>query len=426
MMSVLKPEFVERHISSLAQVPLEWTVGAGSFYQLNLKMCQISSLDFGFQWGRMAHRKHSILDQPKKILLLDVSLNDIVFLDHGQLAPFTQLRMLNASLNRIEKYVGIENLKLLAFLDLSHNNITKLQRLHGCITLKMLNLSVNRIEDISSMPSLVQLRELHLSNNKLKSLDGIQALPSLEELYVQRNLLTDLIPLASSFHLRILNAVDNNIASLKATMEVLQDLKKLQSVMLQGNPMEQEPNYKSRLMAATEITFLDNISIRPHPKYQVQTTHNHSMDSLKNATRQTFLEHITEKKQVMQENVQFLQKRILTLQKDFRDYEISALSDLETCLRYMDSLSLNDAQIYSSDFLNDRIPLGHHAPVSLKHHQKLNRDFGEVDPYPRPGGIISPTGNKHLRGDYKDVTDTDEVLRCVYNELARKQEDEQC
>jgi len=53
MMSVLKPEFVERHISSLAQVPLEWTVGAGSFYQLNLKMCQISSLDFGFQWGRM-------------------------------------------------------------------------------------------------------------------------------------------------------------------------------------------------------------------------------------------------------------------------------------------------------------------------------------------------------------------------------------
>ena len=33
--------------------------------------------------------------------------------------------------------------------------------------------------------------------------------------------------------------------------------------------MEQEPNYKSKLMAATEITFLDNISIRPHPKYQV-------------------------------------------------------------------------------------------------------------------------------------------------------------
>ena len=51
-MSVLKADFVERRITSLSHVPADWYVGAGHHYQLNLRMCQIQSLQYGFTWGQ--------------------------------------------------------------------------------------------------------------------------------------------------------------------------------------------------------------------------------------------------------------------------------------------------------------------------------------------------------------------------------------
>ena len=47
----------------------------------------------------------SVLESPSRIVRLDLSLNELTALDHAGLKPFHNLRELNASLNRISKYV---------------------------------------------------------------------------------------------------------------------------------------------------------------------------------------------------------------------------------------------------------------------------------------------------------------------------------
>ena len=49
----------------------------------------------------------SVLESPSKIVRLDLSLNELTALEHMGLQPFYNLRELNASLNRINKYVSI-------------------------------------------------------------------------------------------------------------------------------------------------------------------------------------------------------------------------------------------------------------------------------------------------------------------------------
>lgn len=48
-------------------------------------------------------RLANITDTPSRILKLDLSLNELIALEHEGLLPFKQVRELNASLNRINK-----------------------------------------------------------------------------------------------------------------------------------------------------------------------------------------------------------------------------------------------------------------------------------------------------------------------------------
>ena len=67
---------------------------------------------------------------------------------------------------------------------------------------------------------------------QLRSLEGIQALPYLKELHIQRNNVTNLVPLASNRNLMCLNAGHNEINSLNNTVNTLQYLTNLKSVIL--------------------------------------------------------------------------------------------------------------------------------------------------------------------------------------------------
>ena len=54
MSDLLIQGFIEHHITSLpgGLIPESWgLVRPGQFYQLDLKMCQIKTLDFSFRWG---------------------------------------------------------------------------------------------------------------------------------------------------------------------------------------------------------------------------------------------------------------------------------------------------------------------------------------------------------------------------------------
>lgn len=66
------------------------------------------------------------------------------------------------------RFIGIEVLKKLYSLNLSHNSISRIENLVRSTSLVELNLSMNELEDISYMPSMMNLKILNLNNNKVR------------------------------------------------------------------------------------------------------------------------------------------------------------------------------------------------------------------------------------------------------------------
>ena len=71
------------------------------------------------------------------------------------------------SLSPYSSFKGIEVLTQLYVLNLSHNNISRIDGLLNSHSLGELNLSNNNISDISGLPSLINLRVCNISNNKV-------------------------------------------------------------------------------------------------------------------------------------------------------------------------------------------------------------------------------------------------------------------
>ena len=225
----LSRKFVEDHAVELTHIPFYWHVNQNGapYFGLKLKMCQLQRIlydfDFGFPTGQSRiPNLPSLVEKPEKCLKVDFSLNDMQELPYESLQPFPNVRHLDASLNRIENYQGIELCPDLVYVNLSHNFIRQIAHITNLRSLSELNLAMNDIRDMSGIPALSNLTILHLNNNRLTSLDGVQSLPRLHELHVQKNKLSDIQPLATSFTLRVLNASDNNIFSLHDTLVVLQ------------------------------------------------------------------------------------------------------------------------------------------------------------------------------------------------------------
>ncbi|KAK7101209.1 leucine-rich repeat-containing protein 40-like isoform X2 [Littorina saxatilis] len=402
----LTPEFIERRLTTIppVAVPDSWGVERGGHYfQLDLKMCQLTAMHFDFSWGQErtpAPRLASVLDAPTRILKIDVSLNDLSFLHEEWLEPFKNLRALDVSLNQIKHVQGVEVLQQLRTLNLSHNALRSADGLPNNSTLVELRLAVNDIQDMSTLPSMLNLKILDVSNNSLLSLDGLTSLPRLEELYAHRNQLRDILPVMSCRELRVLNAANNSIASFDTTLKVLAQLRSIQNVSLHGNPIDREPHYQGDILRVSQtIMTLDNISVKPIPKReQDHKRHAGNLFSLKDAARQAFHDRIRVAKERLDDNVSFLQRRIVAMQHEHEEFEAKLKADLEACLRYLDTLS--EEEIGSQDRSN----IG--AVVNRKPY-----------PHPFPEEDRDRPSGRGRTGDYGSVKETDELLRCAYNEL---------
>ncbi|ELT96817.1 hypothetical protein CAPTEDRAFT_205149 [Capitella teleta] len=478
--SKLTKAFIQNNSSSLRDVPQEWDVFGGHYYyyQLNLRMCQLRELSYAFDWGDEsdpAKIAASIGDQPSRILQLDISLNDLRTLSHEGLAPLKQLRSINASLNNIHDFIGVECVRHLRVLNLSHNKIRHIMGLAKAKCLIELNLSMNEISDIIHLPPLSNLQILHLNNNQMTSLDGIQGLSGLKELYVQRNKIENILPLAASQRLTVLNASDNKISSLDVTFEILKGLTKLRILCLYGNPIEMKGDYQSSFRSSLSmLASFDNVGM--HSLQKSQLPNHGTLDGIKETAR-------NDKKAVgtqTEQNIMFLQKRILNLQEEHRRFNDQLDLDLDQCLRHLDTLPLHEAERYNYDFLREKLstpapkPWYHgkdlptqHIPAkvsgpesserssvvlpaiespqaSLVHTPRQTRERKEIkDRNVRKKEIVdpgqlelerwrqqrhkewdqwnykfSPRGKKaKRRADYTDIRETDEVLRAAYNEL---------
>lgn len=115
----------------------------------------------------------SFLDTLLKAVL-SLCLKKIIYLKSNILMKFT-----------IFRFIGIEVLKKLYSLNLSHNSISRIENLVRSTSLVELNLSMNELEDISYMPSMMNLQVLNLNNNKVDLISPLYQNFNSSKLFIQ-------------------------------------------------------------------------------------------------------------------------------------------------------------------------------------------------------------------------------------------------
>lgn len=153
------------------------------------------------------------LPSPEIIKYLQLSNNNIIKIEEKPLQFCKALTFLDMSFNTVQKIENLFYLHHLHTLNLSHNEISIVENLEGNANLKQLLLSDNKIHSIFIRSPLPRLVVLDLNGNKLKRLTGMTAFPCLSTLRIDRNLLTSLNGIQKLLNIRRISATSNNITN---------------------------------------------------------------------------------------------------------------------------------------------------------------------------------------------------------------------
>ena len=139
--------------------------------------------------------------------------------------------------------------------------------LEGLDSAETINLSYQELGDDyqithlrAILRGLKRAKRLILNDNDLSKLSDLRLPPSLETLYVCRNEFTSFLDLPTCPNLKVLDASDNHIASLDGLLGLFP---KLEALVLTGNPITREADYRSRVkkLGLSGLTKLDHISL---------------------------------------------------------------------------------------------------------------------------------------------------------------------
>jgi Leucine-rich repeat (LRR) protein len=93
--------------------------------------------------------------------------------------------------------------------------LPNLAGLEGLKNLEILVVTHHLISDLRGLEQLTRLKSLFLFNNKITHLNGVEKMPHLEELYFQNNEVASLEPLRGLTKLRKIYCCNNALASLE-------------------------------------------------------------------------------------------------------------------------------------------------------------------------------------------------------------------
>ncbi|SJL32707.1 leucine-rich protein [Porphyromonas gingivalis] len=188
---------------------------------------------------------------------LDLSHNQISKLEG--LDGLTSLTGLSLRNNQIRKLEGLDHLTSLRGLDLSGNQLIKLEGLDHLTSLRGLDLSGNQISKLEGLDSLTSLRGLDLSGNQLIKLEGLDHLTSLTGLNLRGNQIAKLEGLNALTSLTGLYLRRNQLIKL----EELKDLTQLQELDVSGNDIQSVDDIK--LLAPILEQTLEKLRIHDNP-----------------------------------------------------------------------------------------------------------------------------------------------------------------
>ncbi|KAH8550733.1 phosphatase 1 regulatory subunit 7 protein-like protein, partial [Umbelopsis sp. PMI_123] len=198
--------------------------------------------------------------------------------------------------NKLSSVDGLQDLTQLTYLELGANRFRSIENFDTFVNLEQLWLGKNKITKLevrqknysfvigSNLSSLKHLRLLSLQSNRIAKLEGLEELHNLEELYVSHNLLEKIEGLENNIKLRTLDVAANRITKLEnishlslleefwansnlLPTETFNDLEKqlkdkthLETVYLEGNPMQKEnrATYRNKIrLALPQIKQID-------------------------------------------------------------------------------------------------------------------------------------------------------------------------
>ena len=210
---------------------------SGAVVELRLRECQIESMTW-------------LIDFPA-LKKLDLSYNQIRKLEG--LERLTSLTKLRLRSNQISKLEGLERLTSLTKLSLSDNQISKLEGLERLTSLAELYLLDNQISKLEGLERLTSLATLELSGNQIRKLEGLDRLTSLTKLSLSDNQISKLEGLERLTSLAELYLLDNQIRKL----EGLDRLTSLTELYLSGNQIRKLEGLE-RLTSLTKLRLRSN------------------------------------------------------------------------------------------------------------------------------------------------------------------------
>lgn len=165
---------------------------------------------------RISNQKIRNMEEIEEIFLLD------------------SLEQLDLSYNEINKVNGIESLFKLRYLDLSHNKIENAQDIGVLIELRHLDLGFNNINEFDDLKKLKKLEYLNLMNNSLKGIKNIDCFQSIETLNLSKNQISGIKGFEKLKNLSIIDLSMNDIRDIDKYI----NYKERFSIELLGNPFK--------------------------------------------------------------------------------------------------------------------------------------------------------------------------------------------
>ncbi len=230
--TLVNVEEVDLYMNHIADIPSDSFISNKRLRKLDLSFNQVRSI-FGFPSANFPALEELYLIG-NKIKAIDV-------------IAIPSLKLLELGDNRIRTMENLEHLPRLESLWLGRNKLEKIQNLHGLVNLKRLSLQSNRITEITGLDHMQGLEELYLSHNGLSSMDGIQNLRNLKVLDLAVNKIQHLEQLENLVNLNDFWFNGNQAADF-SELEQLKGAKGLDTVYLEGNPLERDSEYHAKVL----------------------------------------------------------------------------------------------------------------------------------------------------------------------------------
>jgi len=256
------------------------------------------------------------------------------------------LKVLDYSLNKIEKFQNLGNLNGLVYLNLSQNQLKVIMGINNLVNLTILDLSMNMIEKIENLDGLGKLEQLLLYGNRIRVAENFDGLTNLKLLKVNNNRLLSIseIALYNLPSLEILNAANNiiDIDEFDNWVKTVMSLENLREISLYGNLVTDDPTYKFKFADHTTLAKLDGLELKPAIKKKLQDLKKgYEIDKLVDSTKEEYFKRIEAERELKTAAAKMLQKQQEQITNQYDNFIDHMEKDFDGFINYVYELKTN-------------------------------------------------------------------------------------